>query len=133
MFKGLTFDLENTEIVITNENEVFEGSNFADFEFTVTVDPVGHAEFDRLKTHYLGKKKLNDVGFEKALFKRQVKDWWNIKDGKGNLIECNEGTKEVICDKVFLFAKLINIACLNARMKQSENEEKNLETSGSGN
>jgi len=132
MFIGLTFDLDNTEIVITNEDAVFEGSAFADSQFTVTVDPVGHAEFDRIKQSFQGKKRFNDVGFEKALFKRQVKDWWNLRDGKDKIILCNEQTKDIICDKVFLFAKLVNIACLNARMKQSEVEEKNLDQSGTG-
>lgn len=133
VFNGLTFDLDNTEIVITNEDDVFEGSSFAEREFTITVDPVGHAEFDRIKTSFMGKKKFNDVGFEKALFKRQVKDWWNLQDGKNKIIPCTEQTKEVIADKVFLFAKLVNIACLNARNKKSEVEEKNSVKSGSGN
>ena len=132
--EGLFIDLDNEEVEIDGFNSAFDGTPFYGKDFRIIVTPVTHKEYDRLRAKYTDRRKqrTDEVGFEKDLFNRQVVSWVGIKDPSGKDLPCNPETKNKIVNKVFFFARAINIACLNARMEAVEAEVKNSGKSGSG-
>ena len=134
IFDGIMMDLDSDEVTVTGDNEVFKDTPWEGKDFKIYVSPVTLKEYTRMKKRYM-KKRTGDIdeeSFETDLFMRQVKDWEGFRDPNKKDILCNEETKKAIVSKVFLFAKAINLACLNARSDLQETERKNLKDSGAG-
>lgn len=133
-FDGLMIDLESNEVVIDGYNSAFENTPYAGKDFQIIVEPVTHKEYERIKRQYTNRKKgtVDEAKLEKDLFMKQVKGWHNIITPDGKELKCTEEIKEIVTEKIFFFTRAINIACLNARMEISGEEEKNFGKSGSG-
>lgn len=131
---GLQIDLDSAEVTIDGFNSAFKDTPFEGKGFLITVTPLSHSEFDRLRKRFTNerKKRMDDSGFERALFMEQVKDWTNIIGPDKKAIPCTEETKEKIVSKLFFFARAVNLACLNARSEITESEQKNSKRSGDG-
>lgn len=125
MFNGLTINLSK-EVIINGLNPAFEGTSFYDKDFTITVEPISHKEYDAIKRRHTNRKKeTNEAAFEKELFLRQVKDWSNFRDEKNKEILYSDKIKEAIADQILFFTRAVNIACLTARTEANEEEVKN--------
>lgn len=133
-FRGLTIDLESETVMITGDNPAYKDTPWEGVGFEIEVSPVTLKEYNRMKRQHSNKRTgmVDDTDIENDLFMRQVKNWFNFKDMKGKDIPCTVATKKAIVDQVFLFAKATNLACLNARTRMSEGEQKNSNGSGSG-
>lgn len=126
MFEGLVINLNN-EVVIKGDNSAFEGTPFYGKDFSITVNPVSHKEYDYLKRQYTNRKnkEINEAAFEKALFMKQIKNWSNFRDEKGKEIPYSDKVKEAIADQILFFTRAVNIACLTVRTEANEEEIKN--------
>lgn len=134
IFDGIVMDLVSDEVVLTGNNEAFKDTPWEGKEFKIFVSPVTLKEYTRLKKRYIKRRNgdVDEEAFETDLFMKQVVNWEGFRDPNKKEIPCNEDTKKAIVNKVFLFAKAINLACLNARSDSQEIERKNLKTSGDG-
>lgn len=136
----LILDLTTIEIWIDNKNEVFEDTPYAEKEFRILVEPATRPEIAVIRKKFtkikrFGTEHTSEEAVAEELFVRQVKKWEGIVGANGKEIPCDDNNKRMIAQKIYYFASLVNLACLNARSigeEVLEKEAKNSRKSGSG-
>lgn len=137
---GLIIDLEKKEFWIDGNNPVFEDSEYQGIGFRILVGPLDRIQIAQIRKRFTkikrgGRETTKDEEVEIELFIQQVKEWEGINDTKDKPIPCNDDTKRLIATEMFLFASMVNVACMNVRKQseeQKEDEAKNLQKPGGG-
>ena len=125
---GLRFDMseEISNVKITNKNEVFQDTDFADTPFSVTVQPITKLGYSKLKKDASkgsrGLSICNDAELDIGIFKKCVVGWDGLNDLDNKPIPYNADMVKLIADKHWQFASKIIIAILEINQIKTEHE-----------
>lgn len=137
---GLIIDLEKKEFWIDGNNSAFDDSEYQGIDFELLVNPLDRIQIAQINKRFTkikrgGREVTKSEEVEIELFDRQVKDWKGIVDTRGKPIPCNSNTRRQIATELFLFAAMVNVACMNVRKQSEEQKEveaKNSQRPGAG-